>query len=299
VASDAFQAVVAFLRDNVDLDEADRTPDELRASMSGESSLLAPPAGVTIEAGTVNGVGGLWNRPDSGADDAAVLYLHGGGYVIGSPDTHRNLTARLALALGCPVFSADYRLAPEHPHPAASDDAVAAYRGLLDAGFAPQRLAIAGDSAGGGLTIATLVLLRDAGVPLPAAAVPISPWTDLSLSGETMRTLADADPMCTEPGLRRMAGWFLAGADERDPIASPLFAELSGLPPMFVLVGEIETLLDDARRFAERALAAGVDCNLEVYPEMVHVFPAFAGIVPEADAAVDDIASFLRKQLSL
>ncbi len=301
MASDEFHAIVAYLRDNLDLGAPDRSPEELRESMSGGNALLTPPDGVTITSSTVGGIDGLWHRPDRAphADDTAVLYLHGGGYVIGSPDTHRSLTARIALALGAAVFSADYRLAPEHPHPAASDDAVAAYHGLLDAGYAPDRIAIAGDSAGGGLTIATLVLLRDSGVPLPAAAVPISPWTDLSLSGDTMHTLADVDPMVSEPGLRRMAEWFLAGTDPRDPVASPLFAEPAGLPPMFVMVGEAETLLDDSRRFAQRAQDAGVDCTLEVYPEMIHVFPAFAGIVPEGDAAVDDIARFLHKHLGI
>ncbi len=299
MASEGFTAIVAYLRENLDLSAPGRTPQELRDAMSGGNALLSPPVGVAFETATVGGVPGLWNHPDGGATDAALLYLHGGGYVIGSPDTHRNLTARLALALGCSVFSADYRLGPEHPHPAAVHDSVAAYRALLDAGFAPQRLAIAGDSAGGGLTLATLVALRDGGVALPAAAVAISPWTDLTLSGESMQTMAAADPMVTEPGLQRMAEWFLDGGDPRDPLASPLFAELEGLPPLFVLVGEVETLLDDARRFDERASAAGVDCTLEVYPEMVHVFPAFAGLFPEADAAIDDIAAFLRKQLAL
>jgi acetyl esterase/lipase len=301
MASEAFHAIVDYLRSNLELDAPDRSPEELRAAMQGDSSLLPPLPGVTVDERTIGGVTGLWHRPDGAAraDDTVVLYLHGGGYVIGSPDTHRNLTTRLALALGAAVFSADYRLAPEHPHPAASDDAVAAYTGLLDAGFAPDHIAIAGDSAGGGLTIATLMLLRDRGVPLPVAAVPISPWTDLSLSGDTMRTLADVDPMVSEAGLRRMAEWFLAGTDARDPIASPLFADPQGLPPLFVMVGECETLLDDSRGFADRAQQAGVDCRLEVYPEMIHVFPAFAGITPEGDAGVDDIAEFLRKHLAL
>ncbi|HEY1740931.1 MAG TPA: alpha/beta hydrolase [Acidimicrobiia bacterium] len=301
MASEAFTAIVDYLRTSLELDAPDRSPEELRASMNTENSVLAPPAGVTIDERMIGGVPGLWHRPDGAAhaDDTVVLYLHGGGYVIGSPDTHRNLTARLALALGAAVFSADYRLAPEHPHPAASDDAVAAYKGLLDAGFTADRIAIAGDSAGGGLTIATLMLLRDCGVPLPAAAVPISPWTDLSLSGDTMRTLAHVDPMVSEAGLRRMADWFLAGTDARDPIASPLFADPQGLPPLFVIVGECETLLDDSRVFADRALQAGVDCRLEVYPEMIHVFPAFAGITPEGDAGVEAMAEFLRKHLAL
>ncbi len=309
MASEAFHAVVAFISDALDLDNPDASPEELRAGMSAGDAAFVPPPGVTFEPVTIASgsgssrstapVSALWVRPDGGDPTATLLYFHGGGYVIGSPDTHRNITGRLALALGCPVLSVDYRLAPEHPYPAAVDDAVGAYEFLLDRGVAPERIAVAGDSAGGGLTLALLLALRDAEIPLPAAGAPISPWTDLSLSGASMQTKAEVDPMVTEAGLRRMADWYLAGHDPLDPLASPLFGDLAGLPPLLVHVGDSETLLDDSVRLHERAQAAGVDCTLEVFPEMIHVFHAFVGLFPEADAAVAELAAFVRGHLAL
>jgi acetyl esterase/lipase len=296
VASEAFETVVAFLR-AADLLADVRDPQQLRAAMAQGSGLVPLPADIEVEPVVVNGVPAEWVRAPDATRDAALLYLHGGGYVIGSPASHRNLCAALARHLGVPVLSLDYRLAPEHPHPAAVDDATAAYRFLLDAGFASGRLAIAGDSAGGGLALAALVKLRDGGVPLPAAAVPISPWVDIAMTGDTMRTLADTDPMVRPDGLARMAAWFLAGADARDPYASPLYADLAGLPPVLIHVGEVETLLDDSRRMHERLVAAGVESTLEIFPEMVHVFHVFCGVVPESDAAVAAVADFLRKHL--
>jgi monoterpene epsilon-lactone hydrolase len=284
----------------MNISDPDATVDELRAKLAIEPDTMPAPPGIAFRWETVGGVRALVALPDDGATDAALLYLHGGGYAIGSPDSHRGLTARLATLIGCPVVSVDYRLAPEHPHPAAIDDTIAAYQGLIDSGLDASRLAIAGDSAGGGLTLATLVKLRDDGIALPACAVGISPWTDLSLSGESMTRLADVDPMCQPAGLARMAAWFLGDTgDPNDPYASPLFADLHGLPPLLVHVGEVETLLDDSRRFAERAGAAGVDCSLEVFPEMVHVFHVFCGVVPEADAACETVAGFVRKHIGL
>jgi acetyl esterase/lipase len=188
-------------------------------------------------------------------------------------------------------------LAPEHPHPAAVDDSVTAYRWLLSQGVAPSRLAIAGDSAGGGLTIATLVALRDLGVPLPAAAVPISPWVDLEGTGETMATRADVDLLVTAAGLKMMADHFLAGQDAREPLAAPLHADLTGLPPLYIQVGDEETLLDDSLRIAAKARDAGVDVTVDVFPEMQHVFQMGAGSVPEADEAIVRIGAYLRGRL--
>lgn len=298
MASEAFHGVVTFVREALDLGNPDATPEELRAGMSAGNGAFIAPAGIEFATAEVGGVPALWVRPTTRVDDAVVLYLHGGGYVIGSPDTHRNITAHLALGLGCAVLSLDYRLGPEHPYPAAVHDALAAYRELL-ATYSPSRIAVAGDSAGGGLTLALLVALRDAGDPLPAAAAPISPWTDLTLSGASMQLKADVDPMVTEAGLARMADWYLHGHDAADPLASPLFASLAGLPPLLVHVGECETLLDDSTRFAAAAEAAGVDCTLEVFPEMIHVFQAFVGLFPEAGDAVAAIAAFLRQHLGL
>ncbi len=298
MASEAFEVVVGFLRE-ADLLGGGKSPEELRAAMNATSTAAPLPDGVTREPVDVGGVPAEWTRTADAAADAALLYLHGGGYVIGSPATHRNLCVSLATELGAPVLSIDYRLAPEHPHPAAVDDATAAYRWLLDEGFAPDRLAIAGDSAGGGLTIATLLKLRDEGVPLPAAAAPISPWVDIAMTGDTMRTLADDDPLVNPAGLRNLAGWFIGDGDALDPYASPLYADLAGLPPLLIHVGEVETLLDDARRIHDRLLAAGVDSTLVVFPEMVHVFHAFVGIVPEAADAIAQIGRYLRGHLGV
>jgi epsilon-lactone hydrolase len=231
------------------------------------------------------------------ADDRVLLYLHGGAYQIGSPATLRHLVALISDAARTRVLSVDYRLAPEHPFPAAVDDTLTAYRWLLANGTDPARIAIAGDSAGGGLTLAALVALRDAGVPLPAAAVAMSPWTDLALTGESLRTRAEADFMLQPAGMRETADTYLAGEDPHHPYASPLYADLRGLPPLLIHVGDAEVILDDSTRFAARARDAGVDVTLEVWDEMPHVWHAFAGLLPEADQAVARIGSWLRDLL--
>jgi phosphinothricin tripeptide acetyl hydrolase len=226
------------------------------------------------------------------------VYLHGGGYVMGSLDTHRGLCARLSRIARARVLSVDYRLGPEHPHPAAVEDAVAAARFVRECGFAPERTAIAGDSAGGGLTLATLLALRDAGDPKPAAGLCISPWTDLALTGATLETKAGEDPMVRAADLARMADAYLANADARTPLASPLYADLTGLPPLLLQVGSAEILLDDAVRVAERASKAGVEAELRVWTDMFHVWHAFADLLPEGHAAVEEMAAFLEERLA-
>jgi phosphinothricin tripeptide acetyl hydrolase len=196
------------------------------------------------------------------------------------------------------VLSVDYRLGPEHPHPAAVEDAVAAVRFVRESGVAPGRTAVAGDSAGGGLTLATLVALRDAGDPAPAAGLCISPWSDLALTGDTIRTKAAEDPMVRAADLEQMADAYLAGRDPRTPLASPLYADLAGLPPILLQVGSAEILLDDAVRVAERASRVGVQADLRVWPDMFHVWPAFADILPEGEQAVQEMAAFLEKRLA-
>ena len=257
------------------------------------------PAGVTGTPVSAGGVPAEWIAAEGAQTDRVVLYLHGGGYVAGSIDSHRNLTGHLAQAMGCRVLALHYRLAPEHPHPAPVQDAVAAYRWLLKEGIAAEHLMIAGDSAGAGLTLATLLALRDGGDALPATAVGISPWVDMEGTGESMTTRALADPMITRELLLQIAAIFLGDADPKDPLAAPLHGELAGLPPILIQVGDAEVLLDDATRFAAKATAAGVDVTLEVWPEMVHVWHASAGFVPESDQAIARIAEYARPHLGL
>jgi monoterpene epsilon-lactone hydrolase len=226
----------------------------------------------------------------------AVLYLHGGGYVIGSINTHRRLAYDISAASGARVLVIDYRLAPEHPFPAAVDDAATAWRWLLQQRFATSRLAIAGDSAGGGLTLATLVNLRDQKLGLPACAVAISPWVDLEGVGDSITARAAQDPMVQKDGLLWMAGLYLNGKDAKTPLAAPLHAELKGLPPILVQVGTAETLLDDATRLAEKLHAAGVDVRLAIWPNMLHVFPLFAPILSEGRDGCLEIGSFIRSK---
>jgi phosphinothricin tripeptide acetyl hydrolase len=235
-----------------------------------------------------------WLRPPGAVAGRLVLYLHGGGYVIGSPRSHRHLAAAIASAGQATGLLLDYRLAPEHPFPAAVEDATAAYRWLLEQGIAPGHVVIGGDSAGGGLTVATLVALRDAGVPRPAAGVCISPWTDLTFGGASYRTRAQSDPIVSRPGIDGMAQAYLGATPPRTPLASPLFADLRGLPPLLIQVGGDEVLLDDATELADRAKAAGVDTTLEVWDRMIHVWHWFLPMLDEAQAAIDGIGRFVR-----
>ncbi|HEY2386951.1 MAG TPA: alpha/beta hydrolase [Candidatus Binatia bacterium] len=245
------------------------------------------------------GVPAEWIRAGAGggASDAALLYLHGGGYAIGSINTHRALVAELARAARVPALAIDYRLAPESPFPAAVEDATAAYRWLLARGIAPSRLSIAGDSAGGGLTIATLVALRDAGVPLPAAAVCFSPWIDLEGLGQSMSERASRDPLIQKERMLAFAAAYLGGKDPRTPLAAPLYADLTGLPPLLVQVGEEETLYDDAVRLVERARKSGVDVTLEAWAEMIHVWQLFAPVLPEGREALSAAGRFIGARL--
>jgi acetyl esterase/lipase len=282
---------------------------ELRASMARGAEATPLPSDVKLEPVTIRpqkpgrrvntgGVPGEWAIAPGARDDRVLVYLHGGGYTMGSPATHRALCARLSRLGRLRVLNVDYRLAPEHPHPAAVEDAVAAVRWIHAQGFAPSHVAIAGDSAGGGLTLATLLALRDAGDPLPAAAVCISPWTDLAATGDSLRSKASVDPMVTEGPLRMMAAAYLGEKDARTPLASPLYANLRGLPPLLVQVGDCEILLDDATRLASRARDAGVDVTLEVWEEMFHVWHAFAEMLPEAQRACERIAAWLEPRLA-
>jgi len=269
------------------------TVPEMRAAMEELAAPVQPD--VKCERLSAGGVDAEWITAPGAAADRAVLYLHGGGYVMGSINTHRDMIGRLSRAAQARVLALNYRLAPEHPFPAAVEDAVAGYRFLLDGGLEPARMAMAGDSAGGGLTLATLVAARDAGVRLPAAAVCLSPWVDFEGLGESMKTRAHVDPIASAEGTRLLAQAYLAGKDLRTPLAAPLYADLKGLPPLLIQVGDHETLLDDSNRVAARARAAGVKVTLEVWPEMIHVWQLFASFLPEAQEAIEVIGKFIRE----
>jgi epsilon-lactone hydrolase len=289
------QTIVQMLRSQPVV-KPDATVEEARAGFEQIAGMFPVDADIKRESVSAGGINAEWvSAPDVDAG-RAVLYLHGGGYVIGSINTHRALAARLSRAAKARVLVIDYRLAPEHPHPAAVQDSVAAYRWMLTQGLKPQRIAVAGDSAGGGLTVATLVAIRDAQMPLPAAGVCLSPWVDLEGVGASMTTKADADPIVQKTGLLQMAAAYLGGKNPRTPLAAPLYADLSRLPPLLIQVGTAETLLDDAARLAERAREAGVTVTYEASEEMIHVWHLFAPMLDEGQQAIDRIGEFVRKQ---
>lgn len=273
-----------------------RSFEEIRAGFEELAQMFPVAADVEHKPVDAGGVPAEWVAAPGAAADRVIFYLHGGGYTIGSLNTHRDLVGRISRASGARALSVDYRLAPEHPFPAAVDDSVEAYRWLLAQGVPPAGIIIAGDSAGGGLTIATLVALRVAGVTLPAAAVCLSPWTDLEGTGESMKTKAEVDPIVWFDLLSKMAQAYLGNAAPRTPLASPLYADLSGLPPTLVQVGTAEVLLDDSTRLAERAKAAGWDVTLEAWDEMIHVWQIFAAMLPEAQQAIDRIGQYVREK---
>ena len=271
---------------------------ERRAQYERAEKVFPTPPEVKVEHVSAPAAPAEWLRPPGAVAGRVVLYLHGGGYVIGSPRSHRHLAAAIATASAASALLLEYRLAPEHPYPAAVDDATAAYRWLLDRGTAPEHVVIAGDSAGGGLTVATLLALLDARVPLPAGGVCISPWVDLTCSGESYRTKAAADPIVQRASVGEMAKAYLGSASARSPLVSPLFADLHGLPPLLIHVGSDEVLLDDAVRLAERATAASVPTTIEVWDRMIHVWHWFLPMLAEAQSAVEAIGRFTRERTS-
>jgi len=253
---------------------------------------LAPD--VAVEQTNANGVRAEWNSTPPAARDAVLLYLHGGGFVIGSLDSHRHLVSEAGRAAKALTLALDYRLAPEQPFPAAVEDAVAGYRFLLARGYKPERVAIAGDSAGGGLVVSAMIAIRDAGLSQPACGWCISPWVDLEALGETMSTKASADPTVQKAGILDMARLYLNGADPRSPLAAPIYANLAGLAPLLIQVGAAETLLDDAIRLAKIAGASDVRVDLQIWPEMIHVWHLFHPELKAGLRAIEQGGSFVR-----
>jgi acetyl esterase/lipase len=267
---------------------------ERRKGYDAYATTYPPAPDIVVEPVTANGVPAEWTTSPDVDRSCAVLYLHGGGYVIGSLDSHRHLAAEVGRAAGARCLAVHYRLAPEHPFPAAVDDALAGYRYLLDAGFAPGRIGIAGDSAGGGLVVALLLAIRDAGLDQPAAGWCLSPWVDMEGIGASMTGKAAEDPTVQKEPLLEMAAHYLSGADPRSPLAAPLYADLRGLAPLFIQVGAVETLLDDAVRLAGVAGAAHVPTTLEIWPEMVHVWHMYHPDLAAGRRAIEAGGRFLR-----
>jgi acetyl esterase/lipase len=270
---------------------------QMRKDLDALGQTFGHAADVAIEKTAANGVRAEWTTTPGAARDAALLYFHGGGYVMGSLDSHRHLAAEAGRAAGIAGLALDYRLAPETPFPAPVEDALAGYRFLLARGIKPERTALAGDSAGGGIVVAAMLAIRDAGLPQPACGWCISPWVDLEGIGETMASKATADPIVDKTRLVELARLYLNGADPRSPLAAPIYADLAGLAPLFIQVGAAETLLDDALRLARAAGAADVRVDLEIWPEMIHVWHLFHPALAAGRRAIAAGGAFIRSHL--
>ena len=271
--------------------------NERRSRLDALGTRYSLPADLRIEAADANGVAAEWTSTPEAEPSRAVLFLHGGGYVSGSLDSHRHMIGQAGREAQTRTLSLAYRLAPEHPFPAALDDVIAGYHFLLSQGFDPKRIAVAGESAGGGLAIAMLVSLRDRGVPLPACTWCSSPWVDLEAIGGSMTAKASVDPLIQKSYLMELAMAYLKGVDPRTPLASPLYADLRGLPPMLIQVGSAETLLDDAVRLAGVAGAADVRVRLEVWPDMIHAWHLFYPQLADGRRALAQVGAFIRSML--
>jgi monoterpene epsilon-lactone hydrolase len=272
--------------------------DERRKRLDALGAQYPLPPDVRVEPVDANGVAAEWTTTPEADPTRAILFQHGGGYISGSIDSHRHMIAQAGREARARTLALGYRLAPEHPFPAALDDAIAGYRFLLSQGFAPETIAVAGESAGGGLAVATLVSLHDAGEPLPACAWLSSPWVDLTMTGASIRTKAAVDPLLSEPYLAELAKAYLNGTDPLTPLASPLHADLRGLPPMLIQVGSAEILLDDAVRLAGAAGAADVRVTLEVWPDMIHAWHLFYQQVAAGRRALAAVGAFIHAMLN-
>ena len=284
---DAIRAALAARPRPAGIAERRQRLDEL-----GAHYVVAPD--IHFETVSARGVEAEWSSAPGADPSRAILFVHGGGYVSGSITSHRVLATAIGRAAGARSLALGYRLAPEHPYPAAVEDVVAGYRFLLDQGLAPGRIAVAGDSAGGGLTLALMIAARERGLPLPACGWCISPWVDLDCGSATMESKAAIDPLIQKPYLQELAAAYLGTAPSRAPLAAPLYGDLSGLPPLLVQVGSAETLLDDSVLLAGVAGAVDVRVTLEIWPEMIHAFPLFHQQLAAGRKAIDHAAAFIR-----
>jgi monoterpene epsilon-lactone hydrolase len=272
---------------------------EMRTGFAALMATMAVPTGIRKSPTVVGTVPAVRVDPLEGARRGTILYFHGGSFALGSPETAIGLTANLVTRTGVSAVSLDYRLAPEHPFPAAIHDGLAAFRGLLESGIDPESIVFAGDSAGGGLCVTTCLVARAAGLPMPAAIVAFSPGLDAARNGASMATKAGIDPFFTREGLAGTAAMYLAGEDPNQELLSPAtLADLTGLPPILLQVGTNEVLLDDSTRLAERARDAGVDVILDITANVPHVFPSFVGVIDEAGQALDRAALFITQHLA-
>lgn len=267
---------------------------EARELIDSLANFYPSASDVTFEPISIGGIPAEWSATPNAEPERTILYVHGGGYIIGSLTSHRHLVSEIGRAAGTRVLALDYRLAPEHPFPAAVEDALAGYRFLLASGQPPGSIAIAGDSAGGGLTVATMVAIRDAGLPQPACGWTLSPWVDLECLGDSITSKSGEDPSLQKPLLLEMARHYLNGADPRSPLAAPIHADLRGLAPLFIQVGAAEILLDDAIQLARIAGAADVAVSLEVWPEMIHVWHHFHPQLAAGRRAIAKGGEFIR-----
>ena len=273
--------------------EVRKTTDDDRLSYERIMSSLPLDDDIETQRVGVNGVPAEWISAPESQESRVVLYLHGGGYLFGSARTHRVMLAHLARAAKARVLALDYRLAPEIPFPAPVEDSVSAYQWLLSQGVSPRKIVFGGDSAGGGLVVAAMVALRSVGEPMPAAGVCISPWADMEATGQSFTTNAENDPSVSRERILKIAGVYLDGKDPRAPLASPIHADLTGLPPLLLQVGGIEVLLDDSTALKSRAKEAGVSVEMEVWDDMPHVWHHYAPILPEARKAIGKIGEFV------
>ena len=251
-------------------------------------------ADVSVQKVDANGVPAEWTVTPDADSASAILYFHGGGYVIGSLDSHRHLAAEVGRVAGTRTLAIGYRLAPEHPFPAPVEDAVASYRYLLDSGIQPKRIVLAGDSAGGGLVVAAMLAIREAGLALPAGGWCISPWVDMEAKGASFIDRAETDPTVQKATIEMMAQWYLGGANPRHPHAAPLYGDLRGLPPLLIQVGAVETLLDDSIALARKAAISDVMVNLQVWPEMIHVWHLYFPMLEAGRCAIAGGGDFVR-----